>query len=268
MFKADLHCHTTCSDGTMTPKELILHAKEVGLSGLSITDHDTVAAYAEARDVAHEMGILLGVGAEFSSVHLRTSVHVLAYDFILDHPEIAKLCLRHTERRKARNREMLRRLSRLGLSIQEEELPAGHDTIGRPHIAEVMIKKGYVKTVREAFDLYIGDGKPCFDTGPVVSTKETIDIIHKAGGKAFLAHPHLLKRKRKLKEVFTLPFDGIECYYGRFSHDVVAPFLGIAKEKGWLVSGGSDFHGKNKDYLSLGASWIDEEHFRRIFQRL
>lgn len=265
-FKADLHCHTTCSDGTMTPQEIVRHAKALGLSALAITDHDTIAAYEEAIPVAKQEGILLGVGAEFSSTFRKTSVHILAYDFPLDSAPIHALCQRHKIRRKERNQNILQNLSRLGFVIREEELPASHETIGRPHIAALMLQKKYVSSFREAFDLYIGDGKPCFDPGTPITTQETIDIIHAAKGKAFIAHPHLLQGARKRREIYNLPFDGIECYYGRFPKDASTPFLQLAKEKKWLTSGGSDFHGQNKEYSYLGSSWVDEETFLQIFQ--
>jgi 3',5'-nucleoside bisphosphate phosphatase len=268
MFRADLHSHTTFSDGTMTPTELVRHAKEVGLSALSITDHDTVDAYAEAIPVAKAEGILLGTGVEFSSVFRNISVHVLAYDFDLNSPHIYALCKRHQERRTARNKAILEKLSRLSMHILEEELLAfGGHTLGRPHIAQLMIQKKYVSTFTQAFQL-IGDGKPCFDPGVGISTEETIAIIHQAGGKAFIAHPHLLEHANKIKELLKLPFDGLECYYGRFLADQEKRWIKLAKEKGWLMSGGSDFHGTVKEYISLGCSWVNEECFNQIFQKV
>lgn len=269
MFRADLHCHTTCSDGTMTPEELLLHAQEIGLSGLCITDHDTVAAYTTALPLAKSLGIQLGIGAEFSSLFQHLSVHILAYDFDLENPGILSLCQRHKERRLKRNQWILERLSRLSMTVLEEELLAvGKGTIGRPHIAALMVKKGYVRTIKDAFDLYIGDGRPCFDSGEGISSEETISIIHKGGGKAFVAHPHIFKHQNKLREIFQLSFDGIECYYSRSQPALEKRFLKIAQEKGWLMSGGSDFHGSIKEHIPLGCSWVDEGCFHQIFQRL
>jgi len=269
MFRADLHCHTTCSDGTLTPEELLHRAKQEGLNGLSITDHDTVAAYKAAIPLAATLEILLGVGVEFSSILRDTSIHILGYDFDLESPAILTLCQRHKKRRQVRNQRILERLSRLSMLIHEEELLAvGKGTVGRPHIAEIMMKKGYVRTMKEAFDLYIGDGKPCFDPGEGISSEETIWIIHQGGGKAFIAHPHILKHQNKLKELLKLPFDGIECYYSRSLPGNESRFLRIAKEKGWLISGGSDFHGDIKAHVPLGCSWVDEACFHQIFQRL
>lgn len=268
MFKADLHCHTTCSDGTLSPKELVLYAKEIGLSGLCITDHDTVAAYKEAIPLAQEIGLLLGIGAEFSSTYRGISVHILAYDFPCDHTEIASLCSRHRERRALRNTNILQKLRKFGFVIEPSELPSLHDAVGRPHIAALMVQKGYVASNKEAFDRYIGDTCPCFDAEHTISTEETLEIIHKAKGKAFIAHPHLLKHAKKRKEILSLPFDGIECYYARFARDQAERFINVAKSKNWLISGGSDFHGSHREAIPLGSSWVDEEKFRLIFSHL
>ena len=269
MFRADLHCHTTLSDGTMTPLELLLLAKEIGLSGISITDHDTIDAYIQAPAIAKELGLFLGSGVEFSCIFRTMSVHILGYDFDLNSPEIQHLCTRHQQRRSLRNKKILEKLSRLGMLIFEEELmKVGEKTVGRPHIAQLMVQKGYVGSIREAFNRFIGDGKPCFDAGEGISVEETISIIHQGGGKAFIAHPHLLKHANRIKELFKLPFDGIECHYAKFPAEQEARWIQISKERGWLMSGGSDFHGSVKDYIQLGCSWVDETCFRKIFQHL
>lgn len=269
MFRADLHCHTVFSDGAMTPEGLLQHAKEVGLSGISITDHDTIEAYSQAPDIAKRLGILLGNGVEFSSVFQKMSVHVLAYDFDLESPAISKLCARHQQRRTDRNKSILENLIRLGMPILEEELLSiGERSVGRPHIAYLMVKKGYVSSIKEAFNHYIGDGKPCYAPGVGITVEETLEIIHQAKGKAFIAHPHLLERARKIKELLKMPFDGIECHYAKFPPEQERRWIQIAKERGWLISGGSDFHGSVKDYIQLGSSWVDEETFYKIFQHL
>ncbi|MGC1879415.1 MAG: PHP domain-containing protein [Rhabdochlamydiaceae bacterium] len=269
MFHADLHCHTLFSDGTMTPKELLCHAKEIGLAGISITDHDTIEAYSVAPAIAKELGLLLGSGVEFSSVFQKMSVHVLGYDFDLNSPPIEKLCARHQVRRTDRNKVILGNLSRLGFSILEEELSSvGEQTVGRPHIAQLMVKKGYVSSIKEAFNQYIGDGKPCYDPGEGISVEETIETIHRGRGKAFIAHPHLLGHHRKIRELLKLPFDGIECHYAKFPPEQEKRWIQTAKERDWLISGGSDFHGSVKNYIQLGCSWVDEESFHKIFQHL
>ncbi len=267
-FRADLHCHTTCSDGTFTPEELVRHAREVGLNGLSITDHDTMDAYASAFPVAKELGIRLGTGIEFSCMLKEISIHILGYDFLLDDSGMVELCSKHQERRMKRNCAILKKLVALRMPISEEELFAkGEKSIGRPHIAQLMVEKGYVGSIKDAFGLYIGDGKRAFVRGDVFTIPETIDIIHGAQGKAFIAHPHLIERNAIIKELMKLPFDGIECYYGRFLANQEKRWIQLAKEKKLLISGGSDFHGHIKAYVTLGSSWVDEEAFNQIFSK-
>lgn len=253
----------------MTPEELLRHAKSLELSGISITDHDTIEAYGVAVGIAKDLGLLLGNGVEFSSSFRHSSVHILGYDFDLNSPEILNLCARHQKRRRDRNQIMLDKLARLGLTISGEELAAiGGRSVGRPHIAWLMVKKGYVTSVSQAFQMYLGDGRSCYDPGEPISSEETIAIIHQGGGKAFLAHPHLLEHAGKVKDLLKLPFDGIECHYARFTPEKERRWIRIAREKGWLMSGGSDFHGAVKEYIPLGCSWVDEDTFFRIFQRL
>lgn len=270
-FKADLHCHTTCSDGSLDPKEMIDLAVEIGLSALSITDHDTIDAYKVAIPYAKEKGLLLGTGIEFSCEYKKQSIHVLGYGFSLEDETFSKYCLRQQEKRLHRNREILEKLQRLHIAVEEKDLVLLHEkasTLGRPHIAAVMVSKGYVRSIQEAFQLYLGDDKRCFVPGEPFPVAEAIDVIHKAGGKAFIAHPHLYQNSHLIKEVISLPFDGIECYYGRSHPDKVKRWKKMAQHKGLLISGGSDFHGKAKPHIPLGASWVDLAIFESIFSTL
>ena len=265
-FRVDLHCHTTCSDGTLSPEEVIRLAKQIGLSGLCITDHDTIEAYQFAIPFSKEIGIEMITGAEFSASHNGTSVHILAYSFAPDSEVIKNFCHRHIERRTNRNREILDLLAKNKMPITEEELAeystkAKH-TVGRPHIAMAMIKKGYVSNVKEAFKRYIGDGKPCYARGQTFTVEYILDVIHQANGLAIIAHPHLLEDHVTLRYLLELPFDGIECYYARFAPDNEKRWLEIAQKKKWLATGGSDFHGEIKPTIPLGCSWIGEETFR------
>jgi hypothetical protein len=266
MFRADLHCHCKCSDGTLNPTQLIEEAKRIGLSGLSITDHDTLQAYAEAIPKAKELGICLGAGIELSCTLREKSIHILGYDYDLSSKEIHSFCERHILRRKERNLKILEKLRRLNMPIKESELKA-LSTIGRPHIAQIMVEKGYVNSIKEAFSSFIGEGKCCYDSGEPVSVEETIEVIHFAKGKAFIAHPHLISHRFLLKELLKMPFDGIECFYANFLPSEHKKWLQIAEEKKWLISGGSDFHGDVKPGLSLGCSWVDEKTFFSIFSK-
>ena len=267
---ADLHCHSTFSDGTLTPQELLKLAKKRGLRGLSITDHDTIQSYREALPLGEELGIKLISGAEFSSQHGGTTIHVLAYSFSLDDPNINSLCQQHIIRRRDRNLSILKKMEENGMRITEEELMevAGKmATIGRPHIASIMVKKGYVKNLHEAFRNYLGDTKSFYVNGHYPTTEETIEVIHQSKGFAVLAHPHLLKNPLLFAELQNLPFDGLEAYYASFPASEEQPWLDEAKSQGWLVTGGSDFHGGDRSVNKLGVSWTPQETFELLHAR-
>ena len=264
-YFADLHCHTTCSDGSATPVELIQLAKQIGLKGLSITDHDSIDAYQTATDAAKAAGIRLGTGVEFSCEFQGISLHLLGYDFDLKNPGIHQLCQRHQKRREVRNLAILAKLDKAGMPIRYDELlaKASGNTIGRPHIAQIMVEKGYVKNLREAFNQHIGEGRKCYDPGVPFTVEEAINVIHAAKGKVFVAHPQLLPVEFPVEDLLKLPFDGLECFYSRLFKKSWAE---TAEVRGWIMSGGSDFHGSAKPENELGCCGVDEETFNRIFQ--
>lgn len=274
-FRADLHCHTTSSDGSMRPVDIIRHAAEIGLKGLSITDHDTINAYETSMPLAKELGIDLISGVEFSSMYKDVSVHILAYSFSLKNPLIHEFCRLHHARRTKRNLEMLNRLNDAGMPLSESDLQAAlpqdapylNRIIGRPHIAQAMINKGYVFDVQQAFKRYIGEGKPCYVAGDYFSPEETIDLIHQAKGLAVIAHPHLVNEGDTILKLLKMDFDGIECYYSKFKPADHKRWVKIAQRKGWLITGGSDFHGDLKPMVSLGCSWVGDVEFAPLKAR-
>lgn len=262
-FRADLHCHSTISDGTKTPEEIIELAKERGLSGLSITDHDSVAAYSDdLLDRARKAGIKLVTGVEFSCSFNGRNVHILGYNFQIDENMIA-FCKRHELRRTQRNKAILNKLKKFNIDISEEELiqSTHSNVIGRPHIANIMLKKGYVETFAEAFQKYLGDDKCAYVKGDTFSVKETIDLIHSSSGVAILAHPHIIRRRRFVVEVLNVGLDGLEGYYSRMSSDIEKRWIDLAKQKKLLITGGSDFHGDIKPQIYLGCSFVTKDHF-------
>lgn len=268
-FRADMHCHSICSDGTLEPKELIDLAKKQNLQGLSITDHDTVVAYTpELFAHAKSQDILLVTGVEFSSYIEDVGVHILGYDFDFTNRDLITFCEAHKKRREIRNQGILEKLAAKGMPITQDELQSGaFHMIGRPHIAKVMIDKGYVADFKEAFDQYIGNNKSCYVQGDVFSVEETMSIIKGASGKVFLAHPIFIEKRRILTQLLQMDFDGLECYYAKCTVRQNKEMLGLAEKYRMRVSGGSDFHGANKAYLPLGASFITEEHFFPLYQR-
>lgn len=262
-FRADLHCHSTCSDGTLTPAEIVRLAFSKGLSGLSITDHDTISAYAEAIPEAKKHNLPLITGVEFSAVQGETSIHLLAYSFPVNAPDITEFCQKHEKRRTDRNLGILEKLAKKGMVILPEELKITEHShvIGRPHIAFALMKKGLVNSIQQAFQLYIGEGRSCYVPGDKVTVEETLDVIHRAKGLAIIAHPHLIDSPKVLKQLLELEFDGIEGYYGRFQPAQNERWVEIGLKRGWIITGGSDFHGEIKPNLPLGSSWVNEQTF-------
>jgi hypothetical protein len=243
---------------------LIRLAKQAGLQGLSITDHDTIDAYTpELFADADELGIRLLPGIEISSELDEVPVHILGYGYDIHSKSLKDFLVLMQKRRAERNRVILKKLAAKNMLITEEELKAyaTQRTIGRPHIAQLMVQKGYVATMRDAFDRYLRDGASCYAPGIKFTPKEVVAQIHEAKGKAVLAHPHFFKKGTFLRTILSLPFDGIECYYSRLAKELELPWLKIAKDKGLIATGGSDYHGELKPHITLGCSWVGEHTF-------
>lgn len=264
-MSADLHCHSTFSDGTATPTEVVKLALEKGLKGLSITDHDTVSAYPELIEATKGTSLKIISGVEFSSAHRDTPIHILGYSFKLDHPKIIELVNFHTTRRIERNQQILKNLNAHGLKISlediKETMPTMTHQIGRAHIAYTLFKRGIVPSTQMVFQKWIGEGRPCYANSNHPSIEETIRIIHEAGGFAVIAHPHLIKQKSVLKAILKMKFDGIEARYALFPPHANQRFFDIAKDYKLFTTGGSDFHGEIRLQNPLGASVTDEALF-------
>jgi predicted metal-dependent phosphoesterase TrpH len=263
-FRADLHVHSCCSDGSDSPSRLLYLAKAARLSGLSITDHDTIQAYTpELYAEALQLGIELLIGVEVSSEFEGLTVHILAYAF---EPSFEDFLQKVVEKRVERNRRILEKLKKKGIVIEEAELylPGEKRIVGRPHIAALIVKKKGASSIADAFERYLKDTACCYATGGKFTPREVIEAIHQARGKAILAHPHFLRKGRFSRELLSLPFDGIECYYGSLHREQEAPFVKLAKERDWIATGGSDYHGQLRPQISLGCSWVSEPVFRKL----
>lgn len=262
-FRADLHCHTICSDGTDSPEDVVRKAAALGLQGLSITDHDTIDAYSPALfSLAKELNIRLLAGIELSSELGTTSVHVLGYGIDLQSSAFHTFLQNMIQRRHERNENILQKLRAKGFAIQREDLEKlAFRTIGRPHIAQVLVDKGYVASRKEAFDRYLKEGASCYAPGIKFTPLEVIDQIHGAGGKAILAHPHFITQGTLRRTLLKLPLDGLEGYYGNLHPFQEKPWVDLAKERGWIVTGGSDYHGSVRPGINLGCSWVGLDIF-------
>lgn len=266
--RADCHCHTDFSDGTLSPVALLDLAKSRALSGLSITDHDTLEAYETAIPYAQTLGIELIPGIELSSEHQQHSVHVLGYAFDRHSNDLQNLCVQIKQDREERNVQILAKLAKRGILLTwtmiQAEFP--NRILGRPHIAHMMVKMGYAKTPQQAFDRYLSDSASCYVKGTLPSAEHVINVIHRAGGLAIIAHPHLVSPKRLINALVLLPFDGIEVYYGRRSPTQERPWIALAKRQHWIMTGGSDYHG-SRSYEQLGSAWTPEETFALFKER-
>lgn len=264
MFRADLHMHSHFSDGELSPNALIDLACEKGLSALSITDHDLYKAYSdEVFAYAQDKEILLLPGVEFSCFFKETPIHILAYN-VEAKKALLDFCEEHTKRRFERFHAILAHLETKGVHIAYEEKQQGN--LGRVFLAQKLIEQGYVSSVKEAFNTYLADRHIKGIKSMNFSIEQTVELIKEVGGTAFLAHPHLIKKKRLLSDVLNLNvLDGIEAFYGFFPAHVDREYETIAQERNLLVSGGSDFHGPNVTFAKMGSSWVDEARTKAIF---
>lgn len=274
IFRADIHCHSICSDGSDTPLALLEKAAEQKLQGFSITDHDTIAAYTDDFFIrAADLSIRILSGVEISTALDKISVHILGYGFDLKDLSFIQFLQKIQESRNERNRFILAKLASKKMVISEEELSLfAHleekkKSVGRPHIAQLMVQKNYVRSTHEAFELYLKDGASCYVSGFRFSPLEAIEQIHNAGGKAVLAHPHFIKGGLILQKLLSCPFDGIECYYGTLHKNQETPWVNIAKKKHWIATGGSDYHGLHKSHVRLGCSWVGLDTFEALLKK-
>lgn len=263
----DLHTHTTHSDGSATPEELIDKASAKGARAVAITDHDTVTALAEARAAAGRFGIEFVAGVEISAEFSPGTMHILGY--CIDEASTAfreKLAeLRRT--REERNPQIASRLQSVGLDISYEEVvsTAGNEVVGRPHFARLMVEKGYVTSIQEAFDRFLKKGAAAYVEKARLSPVDSIELIHESGGVAVLAHPYQLKLSsyeqvdQLVTELAGLGLDGIEAVYSRHSPAERANYAEIAVRHHLLVTGGSDYHGSYKPDIDIVSGLGDLE---------
>jgi len=257
----DFHTHSIFSDGTFTPTELLNHAQEVGLSAIALTDHDSVDGIKEAMNASKATDVEFIPGIEFS-VTADTEIHIIGL-FIDPENEILLNTIEKTRsQRRRRMEEICKKLQTHGFDISYDEALklAGGDFLGRAHIAHLMMQKGYVATVKEAFDKYIGLNKPCYAVKKEITPKDAITAIRSAGGLAFLAHLHQTKFSdekldKLLGELKEYGLNGIEGYYTEYTNDHIIEFRALAQKHGLFYSGGSDFHGSMKPDVKLKSGY-------------
>ena len=254
----DLHSHTRFSDGSTTPAELICLAASAGARAVAITDHDTLDGLPEGRRAAEESGIEFVDGVEISADFQPGTMHILGYCFDPSSKELNLALEKLRVARSERNPQIASRLRALGLEVHYDEVVslAGNEVVGRPHFARVMVTKGYVASIKEAFDRFLAKGQPAYVEKHRLSPADSIDLIRKAGGVAILAHPYQMKlsdedTEDQIKRLKDQGLDGIEAIYSRLNSVEREKYISLADRLGMLVSGGSDFHGSFKPDISL-----------------
>ncbi len=256
----DLHTHTTASDGSDAPSALVSLARESGLSAVAVTDHDTVAGLSEALRQGEIEDIEVLPGVELSVVSPQGTMHMLGYLFDPDSPELISVLKRVQAARAERNPKILKRLQELGYPVSEEELRelAGTGQVGRPHIARAMVARGYVRSVSQAFDRFLKKDAPAYVPKSILSPREAVEVIHRAGGVAVLAHPVSLdfgtlnRLEALIGGLVRDGVDGVECFYSEHTWELTEFCLKVCRKYGLVATGGSDYHGRAKPHIRLG----------------
>jgi hypothetical protein len=256
----DLHAHTTESDGTLSPAELVNLAEVVGLEALAVTDHDTLSGFDQARPFALEMGLDLVCGIEMSTRYEGRSVHLLGY-FLEGDPgvDFRHWILGLQQSRLARNRELLAKLQTKGVTIAWDELErTGGPLPGRPHIARLMVEHGFVDSIRVAFDEFLDESACCYVARDEAPFANAIDRIRMAGGISSLPHPGRVSRDSAeiceiAKGMKAMGLMAIEVFHSDHSPAEVSYYANLAEQLGLGISGGTDFHGATKPEIELGT---------------
>lgn len=260
MSRIDLHLHTTYSDGNLPPAEVLALAKKAGVSALAVTDHDIVDGIPESIEAGARLDIEVIPGVEISSRYGESELHILGYFLDWQDPVLSTRLAWLRASRHMRNPRIIAKLNELGLSLTYEEVKAhaGTESVGRPHIACVLMEKGYVQSAKEAFDRYLAQEKPGYVPRELPEPAEAIAWIRAARGIPVLAHPvwvklneaGLLKLCEKLKAEGLM---GVEVHYSTHKPRQTAEYLNIARRLDLLVTGGSDFHGVTKPDIEVGV---------------
>jgi predicted metal-dependent phosphoesterase TrpH len=271
----DLHTHSTASDGSDDPAVLVEKAKAAGLSSIALTDHDTQEGIETARAAADRAGIELIAGTELSLEYMG-GMHLVVLWLEPGPGALQDRLGSLKDGRTGRNEEILARLTDHGMPLSMEEVleEAGGGSVGRPHIAAVMVRRGYVASIPEAFEMWLAAGKPAYANRPRLMPEDAIGLARQSGGVPVLAHPHTLgiNRAREMAEVLdrlvAAGLVGLEAMYAAYHRHEREGYADLARRFGLVVSGGSDYHGTYKEGLELGRGYGDLEVPETILEGL
>lgn len=263
---ADLHLHTSFSDGTFTPEELVLQAQKNGLSCIALTDHDTVQGCARAAAACAPVLIEFIPGTELTAEHDDTEVHILGYFLDTQNQTLLAEIAKFQAVRKQRIYEMVARINEIGVPLKVEAVfaLANCESPGRPHVARTLVKEGLTRNLDEAFERFLKKGRPAWVPKAKMSARESVDLIHQAGGLAVMAHPGLNRTDDIIPALVDAGLDGIECFHTKHSTTMAERYLGIADQFHLLVTGGSDCHGFSKARPLIGTVRLPYEHVEKM----
>ena len=268
MYYIDMHIHTTASDGMLTPEEVVDWAVKKKIQAIAITDHDTISGVAKAIQYSKiYRNFVVIPGIEISCSYNDEDVHILGYFIDYKSPELKYMVDKFKIHRENRGEKIVKKLKEIGLHIEYKEVKkiTPNNVVGRPHIARVLIAKGYVDNMNEAFDKYLKKGTIGYVKKYKFSIKEAIDLIHNVNGIAILAHPGLLKKEETFKNIIKMNIDGLEIYHSKHSERQKNEYEKIAVENNLLITGGSDCHGRLIDKSPiLGDYGITYNEFKKI----
>ncbi|MBM7623277.1 PHP domain-containing protein [Sporohalobacter salinus] len=257
----DLHLHTTASDGSFTPSEVVNKAVELGLETISITDHDTVDGIAEAKEEVVGKDLEFIPGVEINTELSEYEVHILGYYIDDNNLSLINELNKLRTARYDRIRDMIKKLDQLGIEIDFNYVCqlAGNNTLSRVHLAQAIVEKGYVTQISEAFDKYIGRGCPGYASRYKLTPTRAIELIRTAGGIPVLAHPALLGGDELIPEFIDAGLAGIEVYHSEHSQSDVEHYKNLAQKYGMVITGGSDCHGEYKDEVLIGSVHVPKK---------
>lgn len=267
LYEVDLHCHTTASDGLLSPTELVQSAASLGLKGIGITDHDTIHGWKEAEEAGLNYQIQLVRGIELNTDWNGREVHILGYELDGSSNYLNRRLKDLRNAREQRMLEILDRFKRLGIriSVQEVHQYAQGESIGRPHIAQVLVEQGYVNSIKEAFDRYIGRGAPAYVPRYKLTPEEGIELIRESHGVAVLAHPGVYRLEEGIQAWISAGLQGIEVSHSEHNKEAELRYRVLAKEYNLIMTGGSDFHGEaRKPGVKLGHWGVNLEVIQQI----
>ncbi len=268
-MEADLHIHTTVSDGCLSPAEAVRLARDINLQALSITDHDTMGGIPEALDEGKKLNIKVIPGVEMSTEYRHKEIHILGYYVDSGNENFQTLLELLRKSRQKRVKNIIKKLNGLGCTVELEEVAnlAREGSVGRPHIARVLAQKGYVSSVKDAFEKLIGYNAPAYVERYKLLPKEVIQLVLKAGGVPVLAHPGLIKNDSVIYNIIEDGLRGIEVYHPEHSPEEIRKFQIMAFKNNLLITGGSDCHGIDRLTGSqLGGVTVPMYHVEKLEQ--